>query len=230
MKTPTLILLDVYETILDMTELERRVNNLLDSKRGYTVWFGLFMQYCFVDNCTDQFHSFIAIAKATMQMAARSLGTAVEDEDIDVVLEILKHLPVHDNVQEGLSMLNDQGFRIAALTNAPAEIVAERMDPTGLISYFEMVLSAERIKKYKPAREVYEWAARTLKTDVTDCLVVSAHGWDIAGGVNAGMQTAYMKVSKEILYPLAPSPDIVCANLTDLAYQLQTIQLTGKDV
>lgn len=230
MKTPTLILLDVYETILDMTELERRVNNLLDSKRGYNIWFGLFMQYCFVDNCTNQFNSFISIAKATMQMSAQTLGVNVEEEDIDVVLEVLKHLPVHDNVQEGLSLLNDQGFRIAALTNAPAEIVSERMEPTGLISYFEMVLSAERIKKYKPAREVYEWAAKTLKTELSDCLLVSAHGWDIAGGVNAGMQTAYMKVSKEILYPLAPAPDIVCTSLTDLAYQLQTIQLADRDI
>ena len=53
-KKPRLILFDVYETLIDMNEMEKRVNHLMNSKRGYQIWFELFMQYCFVDNCIDQ--------------------------------------------------------------------------------------------------------------------------------------------------------------------------------
>lgn len=222
-KKPSLILFDVYQTLLDMSEMERKVNFLMDSKRGYTIWFELFMQYCFVDNCTVQFNDFTAIAKATMQMTGKRLGKTLDDSAVDDTLELLKHLPLNDGVQEGLSELNEKGFRIAALTNSPQKTVLERMERTGLISYFEMVLSAEHVKKYKPCNEVYEWAAKKLDSAVKDVLLVSAHGWDIAGGKNVGMQTAYIKQGQQLLYPLAPLPDLVCKNLVDLAGQLNLV-------
>lgn len=70
---PSLILLDVYETILDMSDIERRVNQIMNSKRGYALWFELFMQYTFVDNSIVQFHDFASIAGGTLQMTARML-------------------------------------------------------------------------------------------------------------------------------------------------------------
>jgi 2-haloacid dehalogenase len=222
LKRPALILLDVYETMLDMSEIERRVNNLMSSKRGYLIWFEQFMQYCFVDNCTVQFNDFLSIAKATMQMTGKMLGRTIAEEDINYILEHLKHLPLQEGIQEGLSLLHDQGFRIAAFTNSPEDTVSERMERTGLISYFEKVLSAEKVKKYKPCKEVYEWVASMLELELSDILLVSAHGWDIAGAANAGMQTAYMQQPRQMLYPLAPEPTFTCKNLPDLAMQLKT--------
>src|SRR4051794_30690185 len=102
---PRIIVLDVYETILDMSEMKRKVNNLLDSRKGYALWFELFMQYCFADNSTSQFNGFISIAKATMQMTAHRLDKGIDNNDIDSVLEMLRYLPVQEGVQEGLSAL-----------------------------------------------------------------------------------------------------------------------------
>jgi len=221
---PQVIVLDVYETLLDMSDTERRVNSMLDSKRGYILWFELFMQYCFVDNCTVQFNDFNLIAKATMQMAAHKLNRIVSEYEIDNVLETLKQLPVHEGVQQGLSALVDEGYRIIALTNSPEDVVRERMERTGLISYFECVLSAEHVKKYKPSIEVYRWASKKAEAKEKEMLYVSAHGWDIAGAANAGMETAFMKLDDAMLYPLAPKPTLVCSNLLDLANQLKDMQ------
>jgi 2-haloacid dehalogenase len=218
---PKVLLLDVYETLLDMTEVERLVNTHLGSRKGYALWFEMFMQYCFADNGTLQFNNFTSIAKATMQMAAKQADKVMNESDITEVLELLKHLPVHDGIPEGLSLLNDLDFRIAALTNSPEETVRHRMERTGLISYFEEVLSAEHVKKYKPSKEVYQWAAKKMEVQTSEVLLVSAHGWDIAGAANAGMQTAYMQRAREMLYPLAPAPDFTCITLEDLAVQLK---------
>lgn len=217
---PQVILFDVYETLLDMSDLERKVNDLFDSSKGYIVWFELFMEYCFVANCPNQYQEFAAIAKATMQMAGNKMGRSIREIDIEFVLEMLKHLPVHENVPEGLSELIDKGYRIAALTNSPEEVVCERMERTGLISYFENVLSAEKVKKYKPSLEVYEWAARKLGAGTKDIMLVSGHSWDIVGAASAGMQTAFLKKGKQLLYPLAPKPTLVCGSLTDFVNQL----------
>lgn len=220
---PEVLILDVYETLLDMSDVEKRVNHLFDTGKGYAMWFELFMQYCFVDNSIGQFHDFATIAKATVQMTGRRLGRAIGDAEVDIIMEMLKHLPVHENVREGLSLLNDLGYRIVALTNSPERVVSERMEPSGLISYFEMVLSAEQIKKYKPALEVYDWAAKKLGVEKQHALMVSAHGWDIAGAASAGMQTAYIKHNRDLLYPLAPQPTYTCTNLCDLADQLTAL-------
>ncbi len=224
---PKIIVLDVYETILDMSEMKRKVNSLLDSRKGYALWFELFMQYCFADNSTPRFNDFISIAKATMQMTAHKLDKKIDDADIDSVLEMLKSLPVQDGVQEGLSALVDGGYRVAALTNSPEEVVRERMESTGLISYFDCVLSAEQVKKYKPGMEAYKWVVRKMNAKEKDILFVSAHGWDIAGAANAGMATAFIQLDDEMLYPLAPKPRFICSSISDLASQLKELCLTN---
>lgn len=218
---PTLLLFDVYETLLDMSAVEKKVNMLLDSKRGYTIWFELFMQYCFVDNCIEQFNSFPDIAGATLRMAGKVLGERIEGNEIEEVLQLMKHLPVKEGVAEGLSLLNDQGYRIAALTNSPQNIVEDRMERTGLISYFEKVLSAEHVGKYKPSLEVYQWALKQLKVEAKEVLLISAHGWDIAGACNAGMHTAYIIQESQMLYPLSPIPDLQANNIVKLADDIQ---------
>lgn len=222
-KSQPVILLDVYETLFDMDVVERRVNTLLGSKRGYIIWFELLMQYCFVDNCTVQFNDFTAIAKATMQMAAARLNESVSEYDVNETLELLKQVPLQNGVSQGLSLLNDLGFRVAALTNSPERFVRERMERTGLVSYFEKLLSAEHVKKYKPCIEVYEWAATQMGVAINEVLLVSAHGWDIAGAANAGMQTAYVDHGRQMLYSLAPKPAFTCVDLDDLAHQLQAL-------
>jgi 2-haloacid dehalogenase len=221
MKSPKLILFDVYETMMDMGNVERRINALTDSIRGYTIWLEIFMEYCFVDNCTVQFNDYNSIARAALTMTGKKLDRKISNDDADHVLEILKQLPVKEGVQEGLSLLRDQDFRIAALTNASEKGVCERMERTGLISYFEAVLSAEAVRKYKPCNEVYEWAAKKLNVDKQDVMMVTAHGWDVAGAANVGMQTAYLKQSREMLYPLAPKPQLIVKDLVDLAQQLE---------
>lgn len=220
MQKPKVILLDVYETLMDMADVERKVNHLMDSKRGYAIWFELLLEYSFVDNCIGKFNGFLSIAKATIQLAAAKFGRTISDNEIDAVLDLLRQLPVHEGVQEGLSQLNDLGFRIAALTNAPEKVVCERMERTGLISYFELVLSAEEVKKYKPCIEAYQWAAKKLNVETNEILLASSHNWDLLGAVNAGMQTAFLKRENEKLYSLAPLPAFTCETLSELANQL----------
>jgi 2-haloacid dehalogenase len=220
---PRLLLFDVYETLLDMEMLERKVNAILDSKRGYLFWFELFMQYCFVDNALDVHHSFSSIAKATLQMAGRSLGKGTSEDQADEVVELLNHLPLKEGVTEALSDLYDQNFRIAALTNASQDIIENRMERTGLISYFEEVLSAEQVKKYKPAKEVYLWAAQRLNLQPAQILFVSSHNWDISGAANAGMQTAFLEQGSPAIYQLAPNPSLRIKNVEELAQQLKSV-------
>jgi 2-haloacid dehalogenase len=220
---PQLIIFDVYETLLDISEMGRRINVLTESKRGYTIWFELFMQYCFVNNSMDHFQDFMSIAKATLQMTGNKLGKIISETQADDVLQLLKHPPVFEEVPTALSQLRDEGYRVAALTNAPEKIVCDRMERTGLISYFEEVLSAEKARKYKPEKQVYQWAADKLHINTSEVLMVTTHIWDVAGAANAGMKTAWLQKGKQITDGLSPTPDLTCKTLIELVSML-TIQ------
>ncbi|HEX6168759.1 MAG TPA: haloacid dehalogenase type II [Chitinophagaceae bacterium] len=215
-----LVLLDVYGTLLDMGHVEKRVNELLNSKRGYVYWFELFMQYCFVDNCIDRFNDFNSIAKSTLQMSARTFRVSLTDEDISGIFELMKQLPIKNDVTKGLSKINDHRLRIAALTNSPEAIVIARMERTGLISFFEKVLSTEHVGKYKPDKSVYTWAAATLGLKPEEIIMVSIHDWDLAGAANAGMMTGFIQQNNQLFYPLISKPDFGSKNLNDFANQI----------
>jgi 2-haloacid dehalogenase len=40
-----IILFDVNETLLDMSALKKKINNLLGSSTGFRIWFGMLLKY-----------------------------------------------------------------------------------------------------------------------------------------------------------------------------------------
>lgn len=217
---PQLIFFDVYDTLLDMTEIRRRINSALKSKRGYDLWFGLLTQHCFLHNCIAAFQPFSDVCRATLRMAGVQLGAQVSDGHIEDLLHLMKHLPLNDGIPELLSQLADAGLGLGALTNAPKNVVWERMERTGLVSYFNPVLSTETIQQYKPAKAVYHWAAAQCSLPPEACMLVSTHDWDITGAHYAGMQTAYIERPHQLAYPLGPAPTLKIKNLNQLLQQL----------
>ena len=83
-------------------------------------------------------------------------------------------------------------------------------------------MSAEELKKYKPALEVYQKAVQKAGVQASEVVMVSSHGWDLIGASAAGLQTAYVGRPK-LLYSLAPKPAFTATSLLDLATQLEAL-------
>jgi 2-haloacid dehalogenase len=47
--------------------------------------------------------------------------------------------------------------------------------------------------------------------------MVAAHAWDIVGALQAGCAAAFVARPGKVLYPLAPSPDLVARDLVGVA-------------
>ena len=215
------ILFDVNETMLDMSPLKKKINSLLGSSKGFRIWFGMLLQYSLVDNCTDNYHDFTSIADATLDMAAEALKADLDEKEKKAALQSIKELSAYDDVPKGLKLLKENGFRLATLTNSPTNTLVAQLQYAELTEYFEGTLSIDTIKKYKPALETYKWAADQLSVNVSEAILVAAHGWDIAGACNAGMHTAYIVQDSEMLYPLAPAPTLKSRTIEGLAQDIQ---------
>lgn len=216
-KKPLVIIFDVNETLLDLSPLKMRVNDLLKTGDGFRIWFGMLLHYSLVDNSINVYHDFAALAHATLGMAAASLSVNINENEKAEALKTIKTLPAHPDVEQGLSMLKHNGYRLATLTNSPPVTLAAQMQHTKLIHYFEATLSIDFIKRYKPAFETYLWAAGQLSVNRDETLMVAAHGWDIAGAMQAGMQAGFIERNGQTLFPLVARPQFSGKNLVELA-------------
>ena len=60
-------------------------------------------------------------------------------------------------------------------------------------------------------------AAERLGVPVEQVRLVAAHSWDVAGAMRAGCAAAFVERPGQVLDPLAPTPDVVGADLREVA-------------
>ena len=68
----------------------------------------------------------------------------------------------------------------------------------GLRQYFDYIISAEDVKKYKPSPEPYSLASKRTGIPISDICLVSSNLWDIAGGQAVGMQTCWINRGEDV--------------------------------
>jgi 2-haloacid dehalogenase len=218
-KKPVLVF-DVNETLLDMSPLKKAVIALLEDEQGFRIWFGMLLHYSTVSNHIGQYHNFSTIAAATLDMAALSLHKKVTEDQIKETLSIITSLKAYPDVIKGLQLLKEHGFRLATLTNSPESALKKQLANSDLTIYFEQALSVDAIKKYKPAKETYLWAAKKLAVEPAELMLIAAHGWDIAGAIHAGLATGFIAREGQSPYPLSNKPDYVASDILAMAEQL----------
>jgi len=217
---PRVLLFDVNETLLDIGPLKEKVGDLLQDPSAGTLWFTTLLQYSLAMTVSGQYAALGEIGAATLQMLARNSDIALSKEDAQAVLAGLRTLDPHPDVAPALQRLRDAGFRMATLTNSPAAGVQAQARHAGIDGFFEQQLSVESVGRFKPDRSVYEWAAREMDVAPADCMLVAAHGWDVAGAQWAGMRSAFIAREGQQKFPLAEPPEIDVADLSTLAEKL----------
>ena len=214
------IVFDVNETLLDMTPLKKSVNELLGEEQGFKIWFGMLLHYSTVSNNIEEYNDFTTIASATLKMAAISMKKEVTDDEIKNTLSLIKTLQTYPDVEKGLTLLKESGFRLITLTNSPDGALQAQLENSKLAHFFEQALSIDALGKYKPAPETYRWAAEKLAVTPEEMLLVAAHGWDIAGASHAGLATGFVAREGQSLYSLSKDPDFIADDILKMAEKL----------
>ena len=220
-KRPKLLVFDVNETLLDLNAMKERVAEALDGRGDLLpLWFTTMLQYSLVAAVGDNYGDFGAIGSAAMMMVARNHGIELSREAAREAMTPIRSLPPHPEVAAALGQLKQAGFRMVTLTNSSHSTVDAQIGNAGLMDLFEDLLSIEDIQMFKPHTHVYRWAARKMGVPSNECLLVAAHGWDIAGALWAGWRAAFLSRPGAQLYPLAPAPEIVAPDLRLAAARL----------
>jgi len=222
---PKVIFFDVNETLLDLEPLKASVVKKLGGKEELgTLWFTTMLQYSLVTTVSNQYFDFGKIGAATLMMVAKSNGLSIDEDEAKITIKPILSLKPHPEVAEGLKILKQKGFKLVSFTNSSNNAVGQQLKNAEIDSFFDESISVEDYGKFKPDQGVYHWAARKLQIQNKDCMLVAAHGWDIAGALWAGWQGAFISRPGQQLFPLAPKPEINEPNLLNIARRILEIK------
>ena len=116
--------------------------------------------------------------------------------------------------------VNETLLDLAALTNSTEQVARAQLEHAGLLDAFELVLSADTVRRLKPAPEPYRMAAERLGVPVGQVRLVAAHARDVAGALRAGCAAAFVARPGKVLDPLVERPDVVGADLGEVAERI----------
>jgi 2-haloacid dehalogenase len=201
------IAFDVNETLLDLRALDPLFGGDVAARKR---WFAQMLQIAFVGIITDQYIDFSAAQRGALEM----LG---DGPDPDEVAAVMRALPPHPDVVEALDRLRDGGLTLCSLTNSTLEVSQAQLAHAGIADRFDAILSADQVKRLKPAPEPYRFAAETFGVGIGDVTLVACHAWDCAGALAAGAQAAFVARPGMKLGPVGPRPGIVGDDLGEVA-------------
>lgn len=228
---PDVIAFDSNETLLDLAALDPAFAAAFGAAPGLAAlgaaapgtaarrtWFKQVLELFLTATITGQYRPFDQLAEAALDMTAQQLGLdAVPRRARARITAELQTLPLHADVKPALERLAAAGVRVAVLTNSTEKAVRAQMAANGVADRFERLLSADAVKRYKPAAEAYAYGARTLGVRPERMLLVAAHGWDCAGAMAAGCRAAFVGRPGQALDAGGPRPELEVNTLYALA-------------
>jgi 2-haloacid dehalogenase len=111
-------------------------------------------------------------------------------DDFEEVRQSWHELQCWPDVPTGLARLR-ASYIVASLTILSNRLIVDTCKRAGI--NWDTVISCESIGLYKPRPEAYTQAARWLQLEPTECLMVAAHGMDLAAAARTGYKTAFVR-------------------------------------
>ena len=218
---PSVIAFDVNETLLDLSALDPLFERALGDASLRPLWFAQMLQLAFVGIITDSYVDFGTAQRAALTMVAQRTGKELGDQDADEIVAAMSSLPPHPEVRAAVERLHEAGLRLAAFTNSTRDVAEAQVSNAGLRDLFEQVLSADEVKRLKPAPEPYRMVAERFSTQVADVRLVAAHAWDVAGALAVGCAAGFVARPAMVLSPIGPrQPDVVGDDLSEVAERI----------
>ncbi len=217
---PVTVVFDVNETLLDLAAMDPSFARAFGDTGARGEWFAQLLQLALVVTITDTYRDFRTLAGEALDVVAGRRDVQLDEDARGEILGTIAHLPPHPEVPAALGALREAGIRLAALTNSPPATLKSQLTNAGLIDSFDVVLSVDPTRRFKPHPAPYLMAAEELATPTNELWMVAAHDWDLAGAGGVGFRTAFVARPGRTFAPGYPQPDLVGADLAQIADEL----------
>jgi 2-haloacid dehalogenase len=172
----------------------------------------------FQDNLFQTGHfGYLDSSRRALIYALRSAKLPFDDAHVRRIMEGWHELHPFPDAAPGLRRLRSK-FKLVVLSNGERDYAAEVVNRVRFD--FDGIISVDEVGAFKPSPQVYRYAARTLKAELNELMMVSAHSFDAVGARASGYRAAYVN-RYDLPYDESPfRPDVEARDFLDLAAKL----------
>jgi 2-haloacid dehalogenase len=222
---PRVIVFDLIGTLLDLQAMDTHFERFFGDAVVRREWFTQTLQLAMSSVMTNAYEDFRVQADTALEITARRYKVSMLGEEKNLILGTLHKLRSYSDVAQNLQRLRDAGLRLATLTNSTVQAAEAQLTYAGLRDHFEQVISADEVRCFKPAPEVYHLAAKRLGVESEQVRLVSAHDWDVTGALRAGCAAAFVVRPGQVMNPFGPQPDVRGTDLGEVAEKILAVEL-----
>jgi 2-haloacid dehalogenase len=145
----------------------------------------------FQDNlfCTGHF-GYLDSSRRALIYTLRAAKLPFNDSDIHRIMEGWHEMRPFPDAAQGLERLRTK-FKLVVLSNGENDYLAHVVKNCVRFE-FDAVISVDDVGAFKPSPQVYRYAARVLKAEPSELMMVSAHSFDAVGARASGYRAAYV--------------------------------------
>ncbi len=139
--------------------------------------------------CAGHF-GYLDSSRRALLYTLRSSKLPFEDADVSRIMEGWQELKTFPDAVPGLRRLQSR-FKLVVLSNGERDYLAYLV--RNRIRFdFDGVISVQDVGVFKPNPQVYRYAARILKAEPSELLMVSSNSFDVVGARISGYRGAYI--------------------------------------
>jgi 2-haloacid dehalogenase len=206
---PHVVVLDVNETLSDLTGLQDRFAAVGAPRSMLDTWFAAVLRDGFGLAAAGAAAPFGEIADGVLRMlfVGADLDRPI-DAAVAHVLAGLPELDLHPDVAPALRRLRAGGVRLVTLTNGATAMSRPMFERAGVGELLERTMSVEEAGVWKPAQASYRYAAEQCGVDLGEMMLVAVHPWDVDGAKRAGMSAAWVDRKSQPYPRYFTAPDV----------------------
>ena len=217
----TTLAFDVYGTLIDtygMTDLLQRFIGKDKARAFALMWRDKQLEYSFRRSLMNRYEPFYQCTSDALTFCIAALDVAISTEQRDSLIERYLNLPVYGDVVDSLEALSQRNdIHIYALSNGPRSDVEKLFEGAAIEHYFEDIVSADEVRKYKPDPAVYQHFLDRSGAGKRDSWLISSNAFDVIGAGSFGMNTVWVKRTElQHMDPWGEQPTHTVRSLSEL--------------
>jgi 2-haloacid dehalogenase len=139
--------------------------------------------------CAGHF-GYLDSCRRALLYSLRAAKLPFDERDVRRIMEGWEELKPFPDSVVGLERLRSK-FKLVVLSNGENDYL-HRVVKSCIRCKFDAVISVEGVGVFKPNPQVYRYAARLLKAEPNELMMVSAHSFDAVGARASGYRAAYV--------------------------------------
>lgn len=180
-------------TLFDPRTVDRRAQGMIADDPGFAAaWKARLFDHCWLRASAGAYVPFDRLVVDTLATTARVREARLTDAAQAHLAAVFTKLEPWPDTREALLALRARGLRLAPLANFSPRMISALLASAGLDALFELQISTDEARTYKPDPRAYVLAERRFGVPRASVAFAAFGGWDAWGARTFGLPTYWV--------------------------------------